>query len=120
MTVELIKSFKFDAAHSLHHLPETHKCSNFHGHSYKVDIHISGPVDPKIGWLMDFGDLKKIVAPVIDSLDHKNLDQIEDLPISTSEILAKYIWDKIAPSLPFLSAVTIWESDSSRCIYRGN
>lgn len=119
MIVELIKTFKFDAAHSLHHLPATHKCSRFHGHSYRVDIHVTGEVDPKTGWLMDFGDLKKIVTPLIDRLDHQNLDEIAELPISTSEMLAKYFWDEIQPKLSCLSAVTIWESDSSRCVYRG-
>jgi 6-pyruvoyltetrahydropterin/6-carboxytetrahydropterin synthase len=90
-----------------------------HGHSYRVDIHIAGPVPPETGWLMDFADLKAIVAPVIDSLDHANLNEIPGLEISTSEMLAKYIWEKIKPSLPLLSAITVWESDTARCVYRG-
>jgi 6-pyruvoyltetrahydropterin/6-carboxytetrahydropterin synthase len=68
---------------------------------------------------MDFADLKAIVQPIIDDLDHRNLDELDELPNSTSEMLAKYIWDRLSSPLPLLSAVTIWESDTSRCIYRG-
>ena len=119
MEVELIKTFRFEAAHSLSHLPSEHKCSRVHGHSYRVDIHIRGPIPAGAGWLMDFGDLKAIVGPVIDSLDHSSLNDIPGLEISTSEMLAKYLWDRLRPALPLLAAVTVWESDSSRCIYRG-
>ncbi len=119
MKIELVKTFKFDAAHSLQHLPEGHKCRDMHGHGYRIDIHITGEVQPETGWLMDFGDLKTIVQPIIDSLDHCNLDDIEGLKISTSEMLAKYIWERIKPQLPILSAVEVWESDTSCCIYRG-
>lgn len=119
MHVELVKTFKFDAAHSLAAAPDGHKCKRMHGHSYRVDIHIAGEVDADRGWLMDFGDLKTLVAPIIDDLDHRNLDELDELPNSTSEMLAKFIWDRLKTALPLLSAVTVWESDTSRCIYRG-
>ncbi|MCD4823982.1 MAG: 6-carboxytetrahydropterin synthase QueD [Phycisphaerae bacterium] len=119
MEVELVKTFYFDAAHSLAAAPDGHKCRQMHGHGYRVDIHVTGQVDPQAGWLMDFGDLKKIVAPLIDSLDHKNLNEIDGLANSTSEMLAKYLWDHIAADIPQLSGVTVWESSTSRCIYRG-
>jgi 6-pyruvoyltetrahydropterin/6-carboxytetrahydropterin synthase len=119
MEVELIKTFRFDAAHSLSAAPEGHKCRRLHGHGYRVDIHVTGPVDSKRGWLMDYGDLKAVVGPILDELDHRNLDEIPELKNSTSERLAGYIWDRIQPSLPNLSAIILWESDSSRCVYRG-
>ncbi len=119
MEVELIKTFRFDAAHSLTHLPPGHKCRNMHGHGYRVDIHVTGEVQAETGWLIDFGDLKAIVQPVIDTLDHANLDEIAELKVSTSEMLAKYMWDRIKPHLPIMTAIEIWESDSSRCVYRG-
>jgi 6-pyruvoyltetrahydropterin/6-carboxytetrahydropterin synthase len=80
---------------------------------------VQGEVDPEIGWLMDFGDLKTAVQPIIDSLDHQNLNELPGLENSTAELLAKYIWDRIQPNLPLLSAVAVWESDSAQCIYRG-
>ncbi len=119
MEVELIKTFRFAAAHSLSHLPAEHKCSGMHGHSYRVDIHVAGPLPEGSGWLMDFADLKAITTPVINTLDHANLNEIPGLEISTSEMIAKYIWEKIKPRLPLLTAVAIWESETSRCIYRG-
>ncbi|MBN1555391.1 MAG: 6-carboxytetrahydropterin synthase QueD [Phycisphaerae bacterium] len=119
MNAELVKTFRFDAAHSLSGAPEGHKCRGLHGHGYRVDVHISGEVDPKAGWVMDFGDLKRVVEPLIDSLDHRNLNDIPGLENSTSEMLAKYLWDRIVPDLPGLRAVVVWESDTSRCLYRG-
>ena len=119
MKAELVKTFRFDAAHSLTGVPKGHKCSHMHGHGYRVDVHVAGPVDPKAGWVMDYADLKRVVGPLIDSLDHQNLNDIPGLENSTSELLAKYLWDRILPSLPGLQAVVVWESDTSRCIYRG-
>lgn len=118
MSYELVKTFRFEAAHSLSHLPAGHKCRNMHGHSYRVDIHVTGQPDDKLGWVVDFGDIKSAVAPVIDQLDHKNLNEIPGLEISTSEMICKYIYDKVKPLVPGLSAVTIWESDTSKCKYQ--
>ena len=118
MEAEVIKTFRFEAAHTLSLAPEGHKCRRLHGHSYRVDIHVTGPTDDH-GWVIDFGDIKKIVDPIVAELDHRNLDEIPGLGNSTSEIIAKYLWDRIQPAIPGLSAVTVWESDASRCVYRG-
>lgn len=119
MNAEIIKTFRFEAAHSLARAPEGHKCRRLHGHSYRVDIHVTGPVEAATGWVLDFGDLARVVAPVLAELDHRNLNEVPGLENSTSELLARYLWDRIAPALPRLSAVTVWESDTSRCVYRG-
>jgi len=119
MEAELIRTFRFDAAHSLPNAPAGHKCRRLHGHSYRVDVHVTGPVDPATGWVMDFGELKAAVEPVLAELDHRCLNDVPGLANSTSEQLAKYLWDRIAPRLGGLSAVTVWESDTSRCVYRG-
>jgi len=118
MAFELIKTFRFEAAHSLPNVPPGHKCARLHGHSYRVDVHITGEPDGTTGWVIDFGEIKNVVAPVLDELDHRCLDEIPGLENSTSERLAEYLWRRIAPRLPGLSAITIWESDTSRCIYR--
>ncbi|HAU37227.1 MAG TPA: 6-carboxytetrahydropterin synthase QueD [Phycisphaerales bacterium] len=119
MQAELITTFRFDAAHALPNLPPDHKCRRMHGHSYRVDIHITGPVDERLGWVMDFTQIKRAVQAVLDRIDHRCLNEIPGLENSTSEILAKYLWDRIAQEIPGLSAVTIWESETSRCVYRG-
>jgi 6-pyruvoyltetrahydropterin/6-carboxytetrahydropterin synthase len=119
MQAELIKTFRFEAAHALPNVPPDHKCRRFHGHSYRVDIHVTGPVDPRTGFVMDFGDIKRAVAPVLDELDHRMLSDIDGLANSTSEMLAGYLWDRLSAALPMLSAITVWESETSRCVYRG-
>jgi 6-pyruvoyltetrahydropterin/6-carboxytetrahydropterin synthase len=115
MNAELVKTFKFEAAHSLPNVPEGHKCSRLHGHSYRVDIHVSGTPDPQSGWVIDFGDIKRVVEPILDTLDHRKLNDIPGLANSTSENIGQFLWGKIAPELPGLSTITIWESDTSRC-----
>jgi len=120
MQAELIRTFSFDAAHSLPGVDENHKCRRLHGHSYRVDVHVTGPVDATTGMAMDFGEIRDVVDPILDRLDHRLLNDIPGLANSTSENLAKYLWDKIVPDIPKLSAVTVWESDASRCVYRGS
>jgi 6-pyruvoyltetrahydropterin/6-carboxytetrahydropterin synthase len=115
MQAELVKTFRFEAAHSLPNVPDGHKCKRLHGHSYRVDVHVTGQPDPETGWVIDFGDIKRVVEPILDELDHRKLNDIPGLANSTSENIGGYLWEKIAPNLPCLSAITIWESDSSRC-----
>ena len=119
MAFEITKTFRFEAAHSLPNVPEGHKCKRLHGHGYRVDIHVVGEADPQTGWVIDFGQIKKVVQPILDELDHQCLNDIPGLANSTSELMAQYLWGRIAPALPGLSAITIWESDTSRCVYRG-
>ncbi|MFA6134468.1 MAG: 6-carboxytetrahydropterin synthase QueD [Phycisphaerae bacterium] len=119
MEAEVIKTFRFDAAHELPNTPEGHKCRNLHGHSYRLDIHVTGPVDPHSGWVIDFGRITQIVEPIVAELDHHHLNRIPGLANSTSELIARYVFDRVSPQLPGLAAVTVWESDSSRAIYRG-
>jgi 6-pyruvoyltetrahydropterin/6-carboxytetrahydropterin synthase len=119
MQAELTKTFFFEAAHWLPNVPEDHKCRRVHGHGYRIDVQVAGEVDARTGMVMDFGRLKSVVGPVIDRLDHRLLNDTPGLDNSTSEMLAKYLWDRIAPDLPELSAVTVWESGTSRCVYRG-
>ena len=117
--MEIFKEFTFDSAHSLPMLPETHKCHNVHGHTYIVRIYVKGKLDDKLGWVMDFGDIKKVVKPVIDQLDHKFLNDIEGLENSTSEILVKWIWKKLKVDLPLLSKIIVQETPSSGVVYTG-
>ena len=115
MQAELVKTFRFEAAHSLPNVPAGHKCSRLHGHSYRIDVHVTGHPEPETGWVIDFGDIKRVVEAVLDELDHRNLNDIPGLANSTSEMLGEYLWRRIAPDLPGLSAITIWESETSRC-----
>lgn len=119
MRAEIVKSISFEAAHRLPHVPPGHKCARLHGHSFKVDIHVKGPVDPRTGWVCDYADLKSAFQPLFEVLDHHYLNEVPGLENPTSENLAAWIWAHLAPSLPGLSEVTVHETCTSRCAYRG-
>lgn len=116
--MEIFREFTFEAAHRLPHVPDGHKCARLHGHSYKVAVHVTGPVQDDTGWVMDFGDLKRAFKPLLEQLDHYYLNEVPGLENPTSEVLARWIWDRLVSELP-LSAVTVRETCTSGCIYRG-
>ena len=89
--VELSKEFTFEAAHLLPNVPEGHKCRRLHGHSFRVEVTVKGPVDPRTGWVMDFGELKEKFRPLEDQLDHRYLNEVAGLENSTSENIARWI-----------------------------
>lgn len=120
LTVEIFKEFTFESAHRLPFVPEGHKCGRLHGHSFRVAIYISGDVDPKTGWIRDFGELKALFRPIYDLLDHNYLNDIPGLENPTSENLAKWIWEELKPVLPELSRIRIHETCTSGCEYRGD
>lgn len=117
--VELVRDFGFEAAHWLPHVPDGHKCRRVHGHSFRGQVAVRGPVDPHSGWVMDFADLRRAVEPLVDRLDHYMLNEIEGLENPTSERLAIWIWDRLTPALPLLYRVTVQETCTSRCHYYG-
>src|SRR5881392_2519678 len=85
MHVELRKTFQFEAAHLLPHLPDSHKCRRLHGHSFKVDLVVSGQCDPKLGWLMDYAEISEAFRALHAQLDHNYLNDIPGLENPTSE-----------------------------------
>lgn len=119
MVVELTKQFRFESAHHLPHTPEGHKCRRLHGHSFRVTVEVKGEVDPERGWLIDYGDIKDAWRPLGERLDHYLLNEIEGLENPTSENLARWIWVRLEPRLPELSAITVHETCTSTCTYRG-
>jgi len=116
--MEIFREFTFEAAHRLPNVSDGHKCARLHGHSYRVAVHVSGEVEADTGWVMDFGDIKKAVAPVIDQLDHYYLNEIPGLENPTSELLARWIWRRLDDKLP-LTAILVRETCTSGCVYRG-
>ena len=119
MAVEIFKEFRFEAAHRLPNLPADHKCSRLHGHSFHVAVHVAGDVDPHSGWVIDFGDIKAAFQPLEEELDHHYLNEVPGLDNPTSENIAIWIWDRLAPALPGLSKVVVRETCTSGCVYKG-
>ncbi|MEM8607238.1 MAG: 6-carboxytetrahydropterin synthase QueD [Myxococcota bacterium] len=118
--MEIWKKFTFEAAHMLPNVPDGHKCKRLHGHSYHVQVHISGDLHPELAWVQDFAEIGKAFAPLHEQLDHNYLNEIEGLENPTSENIAKWIWDRLAPKLPLLSKVVVNETCTSGCIYTGD
>ena len=120
MHVELSKRFRFEAAHRLPRVPVEHKCHRLHGHSFEIEVTVAGEIDEAMGWLMDFGDIRGTVEPVLlNELDHRTLNDVAGLENATSEMLCVWLWRRLAPRLPGLAAVTVFETCTASCTYRG-
>ena len=116
--MEIFKEFTFEAAHRLPNVPAGHKCARLHGHSFRVRVTVAGAIDPLLGWVMDFSEIKAACRDVHDALDHRYLNEIEGLENPTSEMIATWIWGRLAPVLP-LEAVEVRETCTTGCVYRG-
>ena len=117
--MEVFRNFTFDAAHRLEHLPEGHKCTRVHGHTYRLTVYAEGPLDPKVGWIVDFAHIKSVTNEVIAPLDHHMLNDVPGLEQPTTEHITMWIWDRLKPVLPELSRIELWENANSGVIYNG-
>lgn len=128
---ELSKSFRFDMAHRLSF--HKGKCRNLHGHSYRLEVVLSGETD-KNGMVIDFHDLKKIVKEqVVDVLDHSTvIYEHDDLLMNsfpkelqhvifpfevTAENLCKWIYEKLTDAGLTIKQVILWETSDSKAVY---
>ena len=119
MRVRLIKSFHFEAAHDLPTFPDGHKCRRLHGHSFRFDVVVEGEVEESKGYLIDYGDIKTAADPIVRRLDHYYLNEVEGLQNPTSENIARWLWQRLKPALPQLAQITVYETCTSACEYRG-
>lgn len=110
------RTFDFEAAHQLPNHPG--KCRNLHGHSYRLEVAVDRPVDPASGMAIDFADLKEVVRrEIVSVLDHRSVNELIDNP--TAEVMAVWIWRRLAPALPGLAEVILHETRSCSVTYRG-
>lgn len=119
MKVRLVKEYRFEAAHRLTRVTPDHPCGRLHGHSYRVELTLEGPVDEDKGWLIDFGEIDAAWQPVKGRLDHGVLNDLDGLDNPTSENLTKWLWDQLVGPLPMLRRVALWETADARCEYEG-
>ena len=117
--MEIYKEFAFDSAHYLPYVPEGHKCKNMHGHTYHLRVYIQGIPDNRLGWLMDFKELKDLVNPLIDQLDHKLMNDVPGLENPTAENITIWFWDHLKPLLPGLSRLELKETPTTGVVYSG-
>ena len=113
---------RFAAAHRLTMVGA--KCENLHGHNRKIEVYVQGQSTDKGGVLVDFGVIKRHVRELMETLDHKFLNELEyfseDTPPS-SENIARYLADTLAARMDLpgirVSRVTAWESDDASATY---
>jgi 6-pyruvoyltetrahydropterin/6-carboxytetrahydropterin synthase len=117
--MRITQAFTFEAAHRLPNVPETHRCFRVHGHSYRVELVLEGPVDPHTGFVVDFFDVEATFAPLLERLDHHCLNEVEGLENPTAEHIALWIWKRARPHLPELACVRVFETPLSWAEYDG-
>ncbi|MDF5759030.1 6-carboxytetrahydropterin synthase [Spongiactinospora sp. TRM90649] len=116
----IAKRFDFSASHRLDLLPEGHPCRRDHGHNYVVEIHLAAARLDHHGFVTDFGELAAVRNHLMDTYDHRCLNDVLDQP--TCERLAKQIYEWCAGHLPvarLLHAVRVSETPSTWAEYRG-
>ncbi|MCL0029194.1 6-carboxytetrahydropterin synthase QueD [Dehalococcoidia bacterium] len=114
--MDVFKEFTVEAAHRLPNVPEDHKCSRLHGHSFHIEVWVRGDIDPNTGWVIDFSDISEAFAPLFEKLDHRYLNDVEGLSNPTSENLARWVWGNL--TLLGLSKIVIHETCTAGCVYQ--
>lgn len=117
--MDIFRVFHVQCARRLAALPDSHPCSRLHGHSFRVEVTVSGEVDPVLGWVIDFADIEAAWRPIHTALDHRYLNDIPGLANPTSENLAIWLWRQLKPALPGLAQIKVMETHDSGCVYRG-
>ena len=122
--IEIARDTKFEAAHYLPHVPATHKCSRMHGHTYRLTAIWRGPIEPDLGWVTDFGELRDMLAPLLKQVDHHLLNDLVDNP--TCENMLVWLWQEITNQATDwglgvqLAELRLRETDTSWATYRGD
>jgi 6-pyruvoyltetrahydropterin/6-carboxytetrahydropterin synthase len=106
VTTRIGRTYRFESAHHLPHLPDGHKCKNLHGHNYRVEIVKQGTPDAR-GFVQDFADLDAEIAPLIKTVDHRLLNDVPGLENPTAEVIAAWFFNRIAGC----ERVRVWEND---------
>ncbi len=115
----IFKKFTFDSAHFLPNVPDDHKCKQMHGHTYRMTAFFAGELDPLLGCVVDFADIKSVVKPIVDRIDHKLLNDIKGLENPTCEMITQWLWNEIKPKLPMLVKIQLDETPTSGAVYEG-
>jgi 6-pyruvoyltetrahydropterin/6-carboxytetrahydropterin synthase len=121
---EVSIDLSFAAAHNLRNYYG--KCEDLHGHNYKVRVVVAGKELDAVGLLYDFVHLKQVVGDVIESLDHKYLNELApfDTVNPSAENIARHIHEQASkhllpmPNGVGISSITVWETDTSAATYR--
>lgn len=115
--MRISRTYTFQSAHRLPHVPDAHKCSRLHGHTYSVDVELVGPVDPALGWVCDFERMDVAWKAIGEPLDHRYLNEIDGLENPTSEVISVWLWRRLFTYFgTLLSRVIVHENGRSAAI----
>jgi 6-pyruvoyltetrahydropterin/6-carboxytetrahydropterin synthase len=116
--VEISQEFAFDAAHYLDEGAARNR--RLHGHSFYAEVTLRGTPDAATGFLRDLGEVERVLKDIRDSLDHRLLNEVEDLGAPTLENLARYIYGRAKAVLPEVVRVKLRRpSCGQSCTYQG-
>lgn len=117
--VHIWRRYRFQAAHQLPNVPPGHKCGRMHGHRFEVVVHATQ--SPNLNQpSIDYDHIDRIWAPIQSELDYQCLNNIEGLSNPTSELISSWLWSRLKQSLPELSSVTVFETDSCGANFDGS
>ena len=130
---KLVQIVRFESARRLPKVPEGHPCGNVYGLAFKLEIHVEGEMDPETGFVIDFCHIETGIKPIYNQIDHNYLNDIEGLENPTSEVLIKWIWEKLYDEFQNswnrsksegvkskLVKLVLWENEVSRVEYDGS
>lgn len=117
--MKITTAFRIEAAHRLPGVAPSHRCHNLHGHTYRIEVCLEGPVDATTGFVVDFFDIEAVMAPLIERIDHAYLNDVAGLENPTAENIAAWIWAYVRPQLPLLASVRVYENPDCWAQYDG-
>ena len=110
------KDFTLDSAVKLTRAPAGSRESGIHGHTFKLRLHLSAPIDTVMGWTIDFGDVKAIFDPVFKALDHRPIYENTELQDADTASIAQWIYKTTRARLPQTVRVDLFETAGSGSI----
>jgi 6-pyruvoyltetrahydropterin/6-carboxytetrahydropterin synthase len=114
----IAKRFTFSASHVIGGLPEQHPCARLHGHNYEVEVVLQSATLDAIGFVRDYRELSALKEFVDKILDHRHLNEVLGHDQTTSEALAKWIYDWCASRWSEVVAVRVSETPRTWAEYR--
>jgi 6-pyruvoyltetrahydropterin/6-carboxytetrahydropterin synthase len=116
--MQIRKHFRFEAAHALPFHPG--KCARMHGHSYRLEVAVRGPIrtrGPARGMIEDFESIERVVGErIVEALDHQTLNDYIENP--TAERIVQWIWRRLERSLSGLDELVLWETPTACAVLR--
>ncbi len=116
---EIRRDVHFDAAHRLPNVRPGHKCARLHGHTWQLAIIVRGEVNEITGWIIDYYEIDAAWLPIHDQIDHRYLNEVEGLENPTTELMVRWIWERLDLALPGLHRLELQEGLRSACCYEG-